>query len=97
LPNEPMLLDKKNRFFELNVSVCPILRLPIHYSIIKSRWIYYALFHLIEKIKYLNFVFHLYDFVNVDHEKIKAVLNIIIPQRRLVLSKYINNLYGLIN
>ncbi len=93
LPNEPVLLDKERRFFEINVSVCPILRIPMHYSIIKSKEIYIILSCFIKKLKYLNFIFHLYDFVNVDMAKLKYVLNLIAFGRKLVLSKDIGSLY----
>lgn len=93
MSNEPVLLDKKKMFFEINVSVCPILRCPIHYSVIKSRKIYNILFCLIKKLRYLNFLFHLYDFVNVDTVKLRYVLNLITFQRELVLSKDIDAIY----
>lgn len=92
LPNEPVLLDKERRFFEINVSVCPVLRIPIHYSIIKSEKIYNILSPFIKKVKYLNFLFHLKDFVDVDIIKLKYVLRLITFQRKLVLSKDIGQL-----
>lgn len=92
LPNEPVLLDKERRFFEINVSVCPVLRIPIHYSIIKSKKIYNILSPFIKEVKYFNFLFHLKDFVDVDIMKLKYVLNLITSQRKLVLSKDIGQL-----
>ena len=93
MPNEPMLLDKKKKFFEINVSVCPFLRIPIHYSIIKNKNIYGILSGFINNLKYLNFIFHLYDFIDIDLIKLKYVLNLITHQRKLALSKNINDIY----
>ena len=88
-----MLLDKKKKFYEINVSVCPVLRIPIHYSLVKSKTIYHLLSSLIDRIKYLNFVFHLEDFINVDIAKLNYVLNLITSERKIVLSKDIENVY----
>ena len=93
LPNEPVVLDRERKFFEINVSVCPVLRIPIHYSIIKSRKIYNLLFRFINRIKYLNFVFHLYDFINIDVIKLRYVLDLITSQRKVMLSKDITTVY----
>jgi len=91
LPNRPVLLDKKINFFEINVSVCPGLRVPIHYSIIKSKKIYGLLSYFIKKLQHLNFIFHLSDFVTVNKAKLNYVLNLITHQRNVVLSKDIGN------
>jgi hypothetical protein len=93
LPNEPVLLDEERGFFEINVSVCPILRIPIHYSIIRSKKIYSILSYFINKIKYLNFVFHLYDFVNVDIIRLRYVLNMITSERLAILGRDIIRYY----
>lgn len=90
LPNEPILLDKERRFFEINVSVCPFLRIPIHYSIIKSKNIYSILSRFISRVKYLNFIFHLYDFVEIDITRLQYVLRMITFTRKIILSKDIN-------
>lgn len=87
LPNEPVLLNREKRFYEINISVCPFLRSPIHYSMIKSRRIYRILSPLIEKLRYFNFLFHLYDFMDVDLTKLRYVLDLITSQRKLILSK----------
>ncbi|MBU1932055.1 polysaccharide deacetylase family protein [Patescibacteria group bacterium] len=93
-PNEPILLDKNKAFYEINVSVCPVLRIPIHYSLVKSTAFYHILSNLIAKITYLNFIFHLDDFINVDIMKLNYVLNLISSHREIVLSKDIGMYYN---
>ena len=93
LPNEPVLLDNEKDFFEINVSVCPYIRCPIHYSIIKDKRIYNLLAPLIKKMRHLNFIFHLDDFVDINIEKLQYVINLITSQRKVILSKDIKSVY----
>ena len=87
MPNEPYLLDRQSGLIELNVSVCPFFRLPIHYSIVRHRYGYSALSGLINRVQNLNFVFHLYDFLNIDSLKLNSVLQLITKNRKLILAK----------
>jgi len=90
LPNEPTPMDAGRELFEINVSVCPFLRCPIHYSIIRSTIVYAILARFIRRIRHLTFLFHLYDFLDVDVSKMQYVLALITSGRRLVLSKDID-------
>ena len=92
MPNEPTPLDKERKFFEINVSVCPVLRIPINYSIIRSKSLYSAIAPFIKKIQCLNFIFHLDDFVNIDTEKLRHVLKLITIERNIILPRDICNL-----
>lgn len=93
LPNEPVLLGNNQDLFEINVSVCPYIRCPIHYSIVKDKRIYRLLGPLIKKMRYLNFIFHLDDFMEIDREKLQYVLDLVKSQRKLILSKDIKSVY----
>lgn len=93
LPNEPVLLDNEKDLFEINVSVCPYVRCPIHYSIIKSKRIYSLLALLIRTTGYLNCIFHLDDFVDINIEKLQYVINLVTSQRKVILSKDIESVY----
>ena len=89
LPNEPFKVNEDKSFVQMNVSVCPFFRFPIHYSMIGHVCVYKMLSGLMKRIQYLSFVFHLYDFLNVDSKKMKCVLNMITALRDVKLSREI--------
>lgn len=93
LPNEPFLLDRYKGFFEIGVSVCPVLRTPVHYSMVRSKKIYRGLAPFLKRLKYLNFVFHLEDFIKVDAEKLNRALDAATAGRQMLLSKSIAEIY----
>jgi hypothetical protein len=87
LPNEPVLLDTAKKFFEVNVSVCPGTRMPIHYSLIPHRYLYKILTPMVSRVRFLSFTFHLYDFLDIDVPKMRCVLKMLTSERRLGLTR----------
>lgn len=92
--NEPVPADPEGSLWAINVSVCPFLRCPIHYSMVRSTVVYTMLARLIRRIRHLTFLFHLYDFLDVDESKMQYVLSLITSGRRLVLSKDIDKYWA---